>query len=176
MQQPSYQTALRAILSYQLIARHLDDERKALMADLDLQPGEKANIVTEWGESLGSVSRTKTKFTAVITDPAIVAADYADEVEFKVSGATDELIDFLLDNGGEKFLTPVLPEAVERQLAADALNTWRRTGQVPDGWEIKESRTSLRATPTQLAKDMADDTMRALAPRLALEMGDETDA
>ena len=179
MQQSSYpQAALRAILSYQLIAKKLTDERKQLMDSLDLAPGEKINVATDWGESLGSISHTKPRFTATVDDPAIALAEHSDEIEFTLRGGdTSRLIEFLLDTpGGDQFLTPTMPEHVEKQLASEALKQWRKTGQAPAGWRIAESRTSVRATATQLAKDLAEDAMDELAPRLALEMGDDDDA
>lgn len=162
--------SLRRIMSYQLVARELDDRRKQHLADLKLDAGEKINITTAWGESLGSVSRGKTTYKAVVEDEAVVLGEaHETDMEWQIVGGEDALIDFLLDTeGGEQFLTTRLSEEAVKRLAADALNVWRKTGKAPAGWRITESAPSPRATASRLAKEMAADFLDRSDAQLAL--------
>lgn len=175
---PRDQKVLRRIMSYQLIANELTARRKALMGKLHLGPNERLNIETEWGESLGSVSRGKITYKAVPDDEALLLGSaHEDDMEWALVDNEDGLIDFLLSvEGGDQFLTTRLTcRAVER-MAADALKAWRRTGKAPAGWRITESAPSTRATASKLAKDMSADFLSEHDAQLALNPTTTTDS
>lgn len=164
------QDNLRRIMGYQLVANELHNRRKQHLAELKLDAGEKLNITTAWGESLGSVSRGKTAYKAVVEDESVaLGSAHESDMEWQVVGDDDELIDFLLSTpGGERFLTTRLSEEAVKRMSTDALNTWRRTGKAPAGWRITESTPSPRATASKLAKDMAADFLNRSDAQLAL--------
>ena len=167
---PRDQKVLRRIMSYQLIANELTARRKALMGKLHLGPNERLNIETEWGESLGSVSRGKITYKAVPDDEALLLGSaHEDDMEWALVDNEDGLIDFLLSvEGGDQFLTTRLTVRAVERMAADALNAWRRTGKAPAGWRITESTPSTRATASKLAKDMSADFLSEHDAQLAL--------
>lgn len=167
---PRAQSELRQIMSYQLVANELTDRRKAMMGKLHLDAGEKINIETEWGESLGSVSRSKVTYKAVVDDEALLLGSADEEdMEYAIAADEQELVDFLLNTaGGERFLTTRLRKVAMETMAVDALNTWRKTGQAPAGWRITESTPSTRATASKLAKDMVADFLTEHSAQLAL--------
>ena len=158
--QATTQSALRELLGLQVLAKALTDKRRELAATLQLEPGEKINIATEWGESLGSYSRPKPSFAAVIDDRNVVAAELEEnELDFGIRpDKIDAAVQFLIDNGLTDLLEVRIPEMVEKRHAAAVLAQWRKTGQVPAGWRIVEKEPgAARITPTKLAKDMVAD-------------------
>lgn len=175
---PRDQKVLRRIMSYQLIANELTARRKALMGKLHLDPNERINIETEWGESLGSVSRGKITYKAVPDDEALLLGSaYEDDMEWALVDDEDGLIDFLLSvEGGDQFLTTRLTKRAVERMAAEALKAWRRTGKTPAGWRITESTPSTRATASKLAKDMAADFLSEHDAQLALNPTTTTDS
>lgn len=161
---------LREALGYQIISRELSERRKAIMDAIDLDPGEKFSLETEWGESLGSVSRAKPTFEAVVDDPQVAWADLTpEESEVTLNPATiPDLIHFLEENGMLDFLKLEPSETAAHAHATAALHTWRRTGIAPAGWRIKEkTATPVRMTPTKLAKEMAEDFLAQNVTALA---------
>ena len=151
---------LREALAVQLIIKQLRDYKDELTARLPLNPGERLNIETEWGESLGSYSRGKRSFEAVVADPQAVAAELKpEEVTFTLRVDTvQDLVEYLGAEGMTQFLSVVPDEKAVRRLAKDVLDQWRETGQVRPGWDIREKVASgPRLTPTNLAKDMAQN-------------------
>ena len=175
---PRDQKVLRRIMSYQLIANELTARRKALMGKLHLGPNERLNIETEWGESLGSVSRGKITYKAVPDDEALLLGSaHEDDMEWALVDNGDGLIDFLLSvEGGDQFLTTRLTSRAVERMAADALKVWRRTGKAPAGWRITESTPSTRATASKLAKDMSADFLSEHDAQLALNPTTTTDS
>lgn len=111
----------------------------------ELRPGDKHPVKNAQGLALGSVSMSAPGKKAVCTDKHVLLAE-ADERGMEiVDGLPDttdprhqEIIDLLFDLRPDLLESHVVKDDAEK-LAAEVLQNWQITGELPTGWEIKEA-------------------------------------
>lgn len=149
---------LRRILSYQLISKHLTDQRKDLIMQARLEAGERIEITTEWGAKLGTLSCGQTTQKLVMVDPALVLAE-AEESETELFISDVEEAIKVLEEHAPHVLGLQLTQAGEKRLETQAKKQWEKTGKAPMGWKVQNRVPTPRATATNLAKELAAEAL-----------------
>lgn len=149
---------LRRILSYQLVAKHLTEARKELIAQARLEAGERLEITTPWGAKLGTLSRGQTSQEVRLDDEAAVLPDAAeDEIELFI--ADEQAAIAILEEHAPHLLGARLTAAGLGRLGAEAKKQWQKTGKAPTGWRIVDKTPTARATAANLAKELAAEAL-----------------
>ena len=174
MSQTPYQLALsdrkflerlvrqKAIIDH-LITLH-KDEKAAVQAAMT--PGWKADIENEFGGKLGGISLSSPAAKLVIDDLAVALVDFAEhdlESDFRdLKGDYWEIIT-VLENFAPHLLTvrptgEALKEATEKHT-----KNYKRTGEVPAGWEVHQGEPRLTLRATDMAREDAVELLADLA-------------
>ena len=149
---------LRRILSYQLISKHLTDQRKDFITQARLEAGERIEITTEWGAKLGTLSCGQTTQKLVMVDPAVVLANAeASETELFIADIAEAIE--VLEEYAPHVLGVRLTQAGEKRLETQAKKQWEKTGKAPTGWAVQNRVPTPRATATNLAKELAAEAL-----------------
>lgn len=146
-----------------------------------LTPGDKRAVKNAQGLELGSVTLTAPSKKAVCDDNAALLA-MADEKGMEIVDSlppagdprAQEIVNLLFEMGRTDLLDSFVPKEDADALAAEVLENWQITGELPLGWEIKDaSQPSVRITPgrSKAAKAAIKIMLDGAGDALALNPG-----
>lgn len=156
---------------------------KELLAQVkeSMQPGDKLAARSPEGIAIGDLQMTMPTSKAVCNDEAILAA-MAEERGLEILDVLprdderlQELINYVFETRPD-LLSVELSAEDKKSLSDEVLKKWVATGEVPTGWEIKESsapQVRFGKAKTAEGKALIQRMLGELSPMLELESGKE---
>ncbi|APT87418.1 hypothetical protein [Corynebacterium flavescens] len=148
-----------------------------------LTPGDKKTVKNAQGLEIGSFSVTAPGKKAVCTDPAVLlgmaedaGAEIIDLLPHPSTEKAHELVTYLAENRPD-LLDFSISNEDEAEISGKVLEHWQVTGELPAGWEIKESSSpSIRVTPgrSKVAKAAIEALVQSAGEVLEITDGKET--
>lgn len=149
----------------------------------EMEPGDKRTVKNAQGLELGSVSKSAPGMKAVCTDSAVLLAMAEDQGREIVDGLPapsdprhEEIIRLLMELGRTDLLESAVVKEDADAIAAQVLEDWQISGQLPTGWEIKEAsspRVAINSKRSNAARAAIDHLVKEAGTVLALEAGEK---
>lgn len=149
----------------------------------DMSPGDKRTVKNAQGLELGSVSKSAPGMKAVCTDNAVLLAIAEEQGREIVDGLPapsdprhEEIIRLLMEIGRTDLLESAVVKEDADAIAAQVLEDWQISGQLPTGWEIKEAsspRVAINSKRSNAARAAIDHLVKEAGTVLALEAGEK---